>query len=237
MKKTIICMALAASAMSGSSLAHQDKPANPFIDLNTDIVDIYHDYIQASYNVNESQNGFSVKASKSLNRFMFVDLGLNYIDPKEDVIANSYGKSIEVGFGLNYPLPIPVDVMVADLYVRGFGHYLDSGNYSYKNVNIDDINRSLISSNSYGAVAGLKSNFGSDSLYLNLYGGFEVNSFTDKVDFKDKDNKAINDIDDETLPIYGAELEFLIGKKTSLIFGGEHRLDENALKTSLRYSF
>ena len=42
MKKTIICMALAASAMSGSTLANQHNPANPFIDLNTDIVDIYH---------------------------------------------------------------------------------------------------------------------------------------------------------------------------------------------------
>ncbi len=240
MKNTIICTALASVMMTGSAYASQDQLRSPFLRLDAGITDISHDYIQGSYIANETRNGFSLKASKSLNRFMFVDASFEYVDPKDDYIVNDYGKSMDLGFGLNYPLPIPVDIMVADIYAKGFYHYLDTGNYVYQNMDsddIDEINRSIISSSSYGAIGGLKSNFGSDDLYLNVYGGFEVTNFTGRVSFKDSKTETLVEIEDATLPIYGAELEYLFGKKTSLLFGVEHRLDENTLKTSLRYSF
>ncbi|MFS1428581.1 hypothetical protein LMH73_015875 [Vibrio splendidus] len=217
MNKIKLCALAIPMMLSANAFASSKDFSNPFINMDTEIVDISHDYIQGKLNVGEDYKALSITGSKSLNRMMFVDLKASYAFE-----GNADAKSLEAGFGLNYPLPIPVDVMVMDLYAKGFASYSE-GIYTIDDKSYEG------SIPSIGAIGGIKSNFGSDLVLLNLYGGMEW------ISPDDISNKA----EDETKMelVYGAELEFMVGRQTSVILGGEYRFDEYSFNTALRYSF
>lgn len=211
MNKLKLCSLAIPMLLSANAFASSEDFINPFVNMDTEIVDISHDYVQGKINIGEDFKSLSLAGSKSLNRMMFVDIDATYVFD-----GDTEGRAAELGFGLNYPLPIPVDVMVMDLYAKGFA--------SYASVSGSDFNAKMPS---LGAIGGIKSNFGSDMVFINLYGGME---FMDLEELKDEPETK------EQL-MYGAEMEFIVGRQTSLIVGGEYRHDQYSFNTALRYSF
>lgn len=224
----MIASAIALSMLSTSALANNTELKNPFKSEKNKVQDISFTYIHADYMDSDIGKHYTISASKSLNRFMFVDGELAY-----NTGSGVDGKDFGLGAGFNYPLPLPLDIAIADLYVKGgfkkrsYDEYLSIPSISSltdaKIAYIDDaFSHALSSGSSLYGVAGVKSNFGSDDLIINMYGGVEKS----KPDNKTLQHLIDEDLIEDTFLVAGLDFGYMLTKTTSIEVKTKYQYEE-----------
>lgn len=231
MNRKHIATALALTLVSTGAFANEAELKNPFKSERNKVQDISFTYGHASYMETDQGKHYTLIGSKSLNRFMFVDAEINYNDNSK-VDGWDYG----FGLGFNYPLPLPLDVAIADIYIKGgyetrsYDEYLDVPPVD-ELVPEDTAYLSKVflpgfanGSSVYG-VAGLKSNFGSEDIMINMYAGMEKIS---------ADNTSIDHLIDsgeleDTYFIGGFDFGYMLTKTTAFEVKTKYQYEEASI--------
>ncbi len=233
MNKKILIGLIALASFSSSATDIQSKFSN-----SNKITDITFDYFSADYSTGDQSQHYSINASKSLNRFMFLDLGYSYNVQKENGVNNFFsedekkGYDLKFGLGFNYPLPLPIDLAVADLYIKGgyekksydqtlFKQDPETSDEAAEYIK-DNLALSFVKSSNFYVLSGIKSNFGSDDVMFNFYGGATKLNPDGKV----LSDMIKNDMIDDVSIIAGADISYMLNENSSIELKTQYRYDE-----------